>query len=56
MGDIMRPMGLDQLINWSLSEYKQENSVFGVKKGKFYKNLSGLRMTTVLGDKLASAV
>lgn len=56
MGDIMRPMGLDQLINWSLSEYKQENSVFGVKKEKFYKNRSGRRMTTVLGDKLASAV
>ena len=56
MGDIMRPMGFDQLINWSLSEYKQENSVFGVKKEKFYKNRSGRRMTTVLGDKLASAV
>ncbi len=56
MGDIMRPMGFDQLINWSLSEYKQENSVFGVNKNKFYKNRSGRRMTTVLGDKLASAV
>ncbi|MDD4323743.1 MAG: putative selenate reductase subunit YgfK [Eubacteriales bacterium] len=56
MGDIMRPMGFEQLINWSLSEYKQENSVFGVNKKKFYINRSGRRMTTVLGDKLASAV
>ena len=56
MGDIMRPMGFDQLIKWSLSEYKQENSVFGVHKSKFYKNRSGRRMNTVLGDQLASAV
>lgn len=56
MGDIMRPIGLPQLVHWALSEYKKKDRVFGVHKSKFYKNRSGKRMGTVFGDHLASAV
>lgn len=35
MSDIMHPISIDGLLNWILSEYKNEATIFGVRK--FYK-------------------
>ena len=32
MSDIMRPMPFAHLMNWILSEYKSQGSIFGVSK------------------------
>ena len=29
MSDIMRPMSFEQLLNWTLTEYKKNKTVFG---------------------------
>ena len=29
MSDIMRPMSFEQLLNWTLTEYKKSGTVFG---------------------------
>lgn len=56
MSDIMRPISFANLIEWSLSEYKKQGRIFGLDKSKFYVNQSGSRLTTPLGDEIASAV
>ncbi len=56
MGDFMRPISFEHLINWSLEEYENEDSVFGIHKDKFYVNKSGNYMTDVFGDQLSSPV
>lgn len=35
MSDIMHPISIDGLLNWILNEYKNESTIFGVRK--FYK-------------------
>ena len=32
MSDIMRPMPFAQLMDWALTEYKNQGSIFGVSK------------------------
>ncbi|MGI6157604.1 MAG: putative selenate reductase subunit YgfK [Saccharofermentanales bacterium] len=56
MSDIMRPIPFGNLIDWSLREYQQKQSVFGLEACKFYKNASDKRWVTPFGDQLASAV
>lgn len=56
MSDIMRPISFANLIEWSLSEYKNQGRVFGLDKNKFYVNRSGNRFVTPFGDAIASAV
>ena len=29
MSEIMRPMSFEQLLNWTLTEYKENGTVFG---------------------------
>lgn len=56
MSEFMRGIPFENLITWSLDEYKNEGSVFGIRKDKFYFNKSGKKQTIVLGDKLSSVV
>ena len=32
MSDIMRPIPFHQLMNWALTEYREQGSLFGVSK------------------------
>lgn len=56
MSEFMRPIPFKDLIDWALEEYKNEGSIFGIKKEKFYKNESGKMLKTVFGDEISSAV
>lgn len=56
MSEFMRPIPFDELIEWSLAEYKNEGKVFGIHKDKFYKNESGKMLKTIFGDEISSAV
>ncbi|WP_429949258.1 putative selenate reductase subunit YgfK [Enterococcus sp. AZ101] len=54
MSDIMHPISIDGLLNWILNEYKNESTIFGVRK--FYKadpsktlSLFGEKMETPCG-------
>lgn len=56
MSEFMRPIPFKDLIEWALNEYKNEGSIFGIKKEKFYKNKKGTKLKTVFGDEISSAV
>ena len=56
MSEFMRPIPFKDLMDWALEEYKNEGSIFGIKKEKFYKNESGKMLKTVFGDEISSAV
>ncbi|MDU5824677.1 putative selenate reductase subunit YgfK [Anaerococcus vaginalis] len=56
MSEFMRPIPFKDLMEWALEEYKNEASIFGIKKEKFYKNESGKMLKTVFGDEISSAV
>lgn len=56
MSDLMRPIPFEDLIRWSLEEYKKEDSIFGIKKENFYKNEKNTKLKTVFGDTISSAV
>ena len=32
MSEIMRPMSIDHLMHWIMSEYEQKKSIFGIEK------------------------
>ena len=55
MSDIMIPIPFPQLINWVQGEYKNEGSVFGIKKEKFFHPAScnidifGKKISTPIG-------
>jgi len=51
MGEKMTMIPFDKLMNWALREYREQGTVFGVRK--FYKNESGSSVA-VCGDVLAS--
>ena len=55
MGEIMRPIPFDSLLNWSKREYHERGSIFGIKKEKFYKNESGTAVR-MFGDSISSIV
>nr|WP_072513721.1 putative selenate reductase subunit YgfK [Ndongobacter massiliensis] len=56
MSEFMRPMPFEHLIQWALTEYKNEGRVFGMRKENFYRNKTGKKLKTVFGDEIASAV
>lgn len=56
MSEFMRPISFKHLIEWSLEEFKNQETIFGVHKDKFYRNTSGNYLKTVFGDEIASAV
>ncbi|MEI6101663.1 MAG: putative selenate reductase subunit YgfK, partial [Eubacteriales bacterium] len=55
MSEIMTPIPFDRLINWMLAEYQTQNSVFGVKKERFYKNHSAKKYQ-IFGRELGSPI
>lgn len=56
MSEFMRQIPFNQIIEWSLEEYKNQGKVFGIRKEKFYKNESGKVLKTIFGDEIGSAV
>lgn len=56
MSEVMRQIPFDQLIEWSLDEYNNTDTIFGIHKHKFYKNETGKTIKTVFGDEISSAV
>ena len=56
MSEFMRPIPFKELMEWCRNEYDSQGSIFGIRKEKFYKNEKGTFVTTVLGDKMGSAV
>lgn len=55
MSDLMRPISFQHLIEWTLAEYKEKGSVFGIHKEKFYRNKSGKNME-IFGQKISSPI
>ena len=55
MSELMRPIPFDKLVKWSLREYEEQKSVFGIKKDKFYRNKSGTNLV-LFGDNLISPI
>ncbi|GHV63991.1 putative selenate reductase subunit YgfK [Spirochaetia bacterium] len=53
MSEIMRPIPFGDLVKWAQQEYRQQGSVFGIRKEKFYRNKTGSGVT-LLGTRLAS--
>lgn len=56
MSEFMRPIPFKEIIEWSLNEYENCGSVFGIHKDKFYRNKSGKYLKTIFGDEISSAV
>ncbi|MGO1581524.1 MAG: putative selenate reductase subunit YgfK [Peptoniphilaceae bacterium] len=56
MSEFMRPIPFKEIIEWSLTEYENCGSVFGIHKDKFYRNKSGKFLKTIFGDEISSAV
>ena len=52
MSELMRGIPFENIITWSLDEYKKMGSVFGIRKDKFYFNKSGKKQKIVLGDEI----
>ena len=52
----MRGIPFENIITWSLDEYKKMGSVFGIRKDKFYFNKSGKKQKIVLGDEISTIV
>jgi len=38
MSDIMRPVKFEKLLNWTLAEYKNQQTIFGIPENKFFKS------------------
>ena len=55
MSEIMTPIPFDRLIRWMTEEYKNNNSIFGIRKDKFYKNRSDKRYR-IFGKDLGSPI
>lgn len=55
MGELMRAISFESIIKWSLDEYNKKDSVFGIRKDKFYKNTSGTNIE-IFGDKISSPI
>ncbi|WP_422481413.1 putative selenate reductase subunit YgfK [Pleomorphochaeta sp. DL1XJH-081] len=53
MGDIMRPVPFEELINRIFSEYRQSESIFGIKEDQFCKP-DPTKGITVFGQKCAT--
>ena len=55
MSEIMRMIPFDNMVEWMLDEYKDQGSIFGIRKDKMYKNTSG-KNVVMFGDKISSPV
>ena len=43
MSEIMRPMTIDHLMHWIMSEYEQKKSIFGIEKLVKHENCRSLK-------------
>ena len=55
MSEIMRMIPFSNMVKWMLDEYKDQGSVFGIRKDKIYKNTSGKNIV-IFGDKISSPI
>lgn len=55
MGEMMRAIPFDQLLEWAMHEYNARGSVFGIRKEKFYFNKSRAA-ACIFGDPISSMV
>lgn len=55
MSELMRPMSFQRLMNWAVTEYQQQQRVFGIRQEKFYQNEAGTTMS-IFGQQLASPI
>lgn len=55
MSELMRPIPFSKMIEWMVKEYKDDGSIFGIRKEKFYKNSSNTNIE-LFGDKLGTAI
>lgn len=55
MGEKMRPIPFQNLMEWSLQEYNNNKSVFGVREDKFYRNTSG-KSITIFNETISSPI
>lgn len=53
MGDRMRAIPFEKLLNWVFTEYRSENAIFGITAGNFFKGAAGTAFT-FCGEKLES--
>ena len=53
MSEIMTPIPFDSLINWMMEEYRSQGSVFGIDKGKFYRNRSN-NIVKIFGSEISN--
>ncbi|MDR1030398.1 MAG: putative selenate reductase subunit YgfK [Treponema sp.] len=53
MSELMRPLAFSDLVRWIQTEARNSNSVFGIRKEKFYRNSSSAGIT-LFGTKIAS--
>ncbi len=51
MSDIMRPIPFAQLMDWALTEYRTQGSIFGVSKLVRHKNGQAM---PIFGEKIES--
>ena len=54
MSEIMRPMSFEQLLNWTLTEYKEKGTAFGERHpyhadSKFNRTIFGRDLETPIG-------
>ena len=54
MSEIMRPMSFEQLLNWTMTEYKENGTVFGERHpyhadSKFNRTIFGRDLETPIG-------
>lgn len=52
MSDRMRPISFEKMVTWITTELRDNESIFGVHKSKFYRNNSG-KSVELLGEKVA---
>lgn len=56
MGDFMRPLDFDQLMTWSLTQYRHEHSILGVPEEHFWRAAEPRRIQDSFGHQLANPV
>lgn len=55
MSDKMRPISFEKMVIWVLRELKEQGTIFGIHKDKFYKNNSG-KVIELFGETLATPI
>jgi len=56
MSEVMRPIPFPELINWVKGEYRNHDSVFGVRKEKFFRPAAASCGIELFGTKISSPI